>query len=610
MEKFKVNSKVLAVISITAVIFGSWLIFSSPGRRAEKSLIVAKQLVASEVKELKQFNSNFQVTLNWYKQEYTLPITVLLSSCQEKSVQAESEIKAAENAGSSKEKRAHADKAKDLIKTVSDDLVQAQNQLVAFEKMTADARQELAQVKVLIPDAISYQALAEKRLTNEGPDYLSKYTAFNEKILIQAKNDLAEIVMECQDASNLLPVESNLERLGDPSTAMELLKTAKENLTAVESAVDEVMKNFNFYRAATDKAGVTIDSSQQKIAIASDYLNGLVAKGPFKPAKSLKTAFKSIVQAEKILAEASVVLGRLTAENKYDFPLAYGDALKALDLADKAIQEANCQVALFTEATKGLGGLRLIIADLEKRISNSKSYQNKLHNHAQNTWSAVANNASMANQNYYQAKDYLAKAEYLISIDQAYETAIIEMQSGLQFLDQGQSLILALVQLAESLESYRLNWPDIERQAENAVSDEESNITDYGDYSPSAKSDFDSANDCLSSARFLANNQEYQLATQKAEEAINLADGTGNRALRAYRTHQERQNSANDFSNTFDSGSLNSSNDSGWNNNNSFSDSSNSISSSDSYGYGGSSSSSSDGDGYGSSSSGSDGYGY
>src|SRR3989338_9547292 len=120
MEKFKVNSKVLAVISITAVIFGSWLIFSSPGRRDEKSLVVAKQLVASEVKELDQFNSDFQAPLNWYKKEYTLPITVLLSSCKEKSTQAESEIKAAEDAGSSKEKRAHADQAQNLIKTISD----------------------------------------------------------------------------------------------------------------------------------------------------------------------------------------------------------------------------------------------------------------------------------------------------------------------------------------------------------------------------------------------------------------------------------------------------------------------------------------------------------
>ena len=604
MDKFKVNSKVLTVISVIAIIFGGWLIFSSPARRAEKSLTVAKQLVVSETKELEQFNSDFTAPLNWYKKEYSLPIKALLFSCQEKSAQAKSEIKAAGQASSSKGKRAHADQAQNLIKTISDDLAQARSQLAAFEQITADARQLLHLVEDLMPGVNYYQATAEKRLTSEGPAYLSKYAKANAKKLWESQANLKEVAGLHKSVINLLPADSDQGHLGDPNLAIEFLKVAEENLTTAKSITEEVTKNLDFYREATIQTAASLETSRQKISNTYNYLNSLVAKGPFQPNKALKAAFENVVKADELLLGAKTAAETLTNENKYDLPFAYGESLEALRLANWSTEEADRQVALYTEATKGLTELQLAITNLEGGIANSRTYQSQLNNHSANTWSAVAGNIKTAKHNSDTARNLLAGAQNLVAVDQSYSTALSEIQTGLKLLGQSEGLISSLIQVAKNLESYRASWPQVKRQADSAISNEEDKIDSYGSYDSSAQSDFDSAKSHLSAARSLANSQDYQSAVAEAKNAIRLADGTGDKAYQAYRDHQNRQSASNSFTNSFGSDSFSnsggsySSSDYGGGSSSYSGGSSSYSSGSDSGGWSGSSSSSSDGGGW------------
>ena len=609
MEKIKLNSKILAVASVLAILFGSWLILSSPARKADKSLNIAQQLVVVEENKLTKFNSDFEDELNWYKKEYTSPILLIISSCQEKMNQANSEIKLAQDSRRSKDKRAHTDKAQKLITTIADDLLQAQSQISVFEKMTADARKSLERVNSLVPEAMSLQSLAHQRIIQEGQKYLSKYVNLNQEKLNQVQNNLSLAAEARQRSFDLLPIENGSEHLGDPNGALEFIKVAEDNITSAKSNAQEIIKNFDFYLEATNRAAPSIDISKQKIATASNYLDSLVVKGPLQADKALKASFDKVAQAGKVLAEATSALETLTAENKYDLPLAYSSALKTLELANGSITEADRQVALFTEVTSGLKQLRVAIDELQKSINNSKPYRNNLNNHNPNTWSNVSDNINVAKDNCETVRRNLPEIEGFISFYQLYEKATSTIQDNLNLLNNGETLVSNLVEVAKSLEDYRSDWPSAKRQAENTINNEVSNINSYGSYDSSAQSDFNSAQSYLSSANSLASNREYQSAVEKAKQAHRLADGTGSRAYRTYEDEQAaeraRQQAAEDLANSFNSsdswgGSSSSSSDSS----SSYSSSSDSgswsgsSSSSDSGGWSSSSSSSSDGGGW------------
>ncbi|MDO8668858.1 MAG: hypothetical protein Q7K65_01015 [Candidatus Buchananbacteria bacterium] len=563
MDKNKAKFTTFLVLFAVIIIFGSWLIFSSPARRAEKSLVSAKQLTISVKAELEKSISDFQVPLSWYKPEYTSPISILFSACSDNIVQADNELSEAEKTSSSKEKRAHISKAQELINMVYSGLFQASDQLKTYEESTNQARQKLSQIISLIPEADSQLSLADERLRLESSNYLSKYTILNGEILIGSKDKLIEIRKNCQEASDLLPVESHSDNLGDPNLATILLNEAEEKLALVKSANEEVVANLDFYQESTYKTDSSIVAGEQKIGTASNYLNSLVSRGPLLSDKALKQSFEDINQAKNTLAEAILAKETLTVENQYDLPLAYASALKALELAGKSTREADYQISLYDQTVSGLKELRLAITVLEKDIDNSQTYKDKLNKHNQSTWLHVAENINLATQKCQEAKNNLTQAENLFSNEQDYKKALLEIAAGLDASNRGSMLVDIFISLAKNLESYRLEWPNVEKKAKNAIDDETSEINSYGSYSSSAQSDFDLAKSSLSSARSLANNHEYQSAVHQAQEAIRLADGTGDRAREAYDDHQRRQRD-DDFTsgfggNIFDSGGSSSS---------------------------------------------------
>ncbi len=563
------NSKVIIVVSCLAIFIGGWVLLTAPGRVADKALAQAKQQLDQQGIAFEQFKAEFAGSANWYVPEYSSQVASLVATSQNQFDQAADSIKQAEKASGSKEKRAQSKAAVAATQAALAALDQARRTLADFEKIITDSRILLAQVQQTFSEIKTTHESAGQRLANEGGQYLSKYVSLETERLAKVDASLAQATGDIEEVTRILPEADSSAGLGDPQKALGQLKAMAENLALAKATAQQVAGDLEVYHQAQLNAPVTVRNSGNKIAAAAKHLDGLVSQSSLRPVGALKAAFGNVDEAKRLLQTAALALETLVEENKYDYPLAYTTALKSSALADGAIQEANRQLALFNQATEGIKGLRLAISKTQGSIGGSQVHLAKLDYHTRSTWSQVADNISKAEINLGRVQESLVKAESLVLTDQAFEAALREIQDGRDFLDRAESLVATLIQVANNLESYRADWPNVERRAKNAIDNEESNISSYGSYSDSAKSDFDSAESSLRSAQAAARSNDYQTAVEKANSASQLAFGTGDKAYQAYRNHQNRQSLSNSGSNSSDSssswgGSSNSSDGGSW----------------------------------------------
>ncbi|MFA6228255.1 MAG: hypothetical protein WC668_03650 [Patescibacteria group bacterium] len=589
------KSKVLIILLIIAMMSGLWLVMSAPKRLADKCLAGVRQEAIEQSLAIEQFQSEFGTVSSWYKPEYSVPISDLIELGRINLSQAEEDIKQADAAGKSKQKKAQAIEAEKFIKASQRALENANEQLAAIEKVTEDDRQELSQLQLGWEEKNRAYGSAKERLSSEGSQYLSKYAAQNLEELSEAKISLDKASGNLKKISDLLPVESS-DQLGDPNQARDLLTATSLLVDSIDSFVSKVASNLDFYQEAQANAKDRLVSAQNSISSANSYLDNLVGKGPLLAAKALKQPYADLRQAEQLFAVATEASQAIIEGGKYDLPLVYSNALKAAELANEAIRGADQQLIMAEKVRNNIAILASNIATAQNGLNQARQLRAKLDLHAKTVWSPVADNVTLASDDLSWVRERLAKAQRIATEDQDYKLADSEITNGDRDLSQVNRFLLQFTKRVDDLESYRLDWPNQERRAERMIDDNEDSVESYGSHSSSAQSDFDSAKSHLAQARRDASDRRYESAVFNADQAYQLADDTGRKAKKAYDDYQDSQ-STSSFS--FDSDSSGSSSSSGW------SDWGSSSSSSDSGGWGGSSSSSDSG-GWGSSSSSSD----
>ena len=555
------KSKILIILLIIAIMSGLGLVMSGPKRLANKYLDGVKTEVLEQSLAIERFQSEFGAVSGWYKPEYSVPISDLIKSGQGNLSQAEEELKQAAAAGRSKTKKAQVADAEKLIEASRQALENANEQLASLEKIIEDDRQELSQLQTRWEEKNRALGLAEERLSSEGGNYPSKYANKNSEELSEAKISIDKASVNLKKISDLLPVESS-DQSGDPNQARDLLTATFLLIGSVDSTVYKVTGDLDFYQEAVAKAKESLASAQNSISSANSYLDNLAGKGQLSANKALKQSYADLRQAEQLFAAASNAAQAVVEEGKHDFPLAYSSALKAAELADGAIRLADKQLILAAEIKKKAAVLASNLADFQNYLNQARQYRSKLDFHAENVWSNVADNIKSADDYFLRAKECLDKAQRIATEEQDYKSAEAKMDNGDSHLYQANLLLSQFTKLVGDLEESRLNWPDQESRAKRMIEDNESNIDDYGSYSSSAQSDFDSAKKRLAQARRDASNKLFESAIFNADQAYQLADGTGRTAKRAYDDYQDSRSSS--FSFDSDSSSSSSSSSSGW----------------------------------------------
>lgn len=544
------KQKVLIVALAIVMIVGLGLVISGPHRVSDKYLAGVEAREVQQLLTIEKFQAKLEQEAGWYKPEYVAPILDLVKSGRDNLSQAAADIKEAKAAGSSK-KKAQAVKAAMLIESADQVIGKADEKLATLKKSTAEARGQLSRLLAKIGEVNKNYGLAEDKLSKEGSNLLSKYVTRNTEELSAVKANLAGASANLEKTSGFLPVESSKQQ-GDPQQALKLLAATDQIIDTANVAVCKVIDNLNFCKEATEKAAPETAAAKETILAADNHLSDLVDKGPFLADKALKQAYADLSDAQQLSAVATAALQTVVEAGKYDFPLAFDSALKANKLASGAIAKADQQVKMLQEFNDSVAALRTNLASFEDNIiSQALQYQELLRFHNKSVWSNVAGNMKSANDQYMQAKNLLAEARKVAAEDQAYESALANLAKCRQTLAKGKDLLQELIKVVKDLESYRADWPSQEKRAKRMINDNQGQITSYGSYSSSAKSDFDSAVRHLANARREAKNELFESACWQAKQAYQLAEGTGHRAKKAYDDYEDSQST----SISFDSGS-------------------------------------------------------
>ena len=548
MQFNKANSKTVIALLSVIMAAGLWLTLSAPGRIAGKSLTSAEMMAAEGASAAAAVESEFNGVSGWYKPEYCAPASSLIAKSRNSLAEADAGIKKAQKAGSSKEKRSEAEKAKKCVVEAQGSIRQAKESLAAIRKLADESRQLLSKATADIRAVnLSYSSAAE-RLASEGGAYLKKYSMKNAEALSQARVGLGNAGVDLEKARALLPDQGSASRSGDPKQAMSLLAVAQQSIESLSASIRGVSADLDFCKAAETKAAGSVADAKKAVQAANSRLEGIIGAGQLSADKALKKPFSDAAQAGQLLTAASTALVTAVENGKFDLPSAYADSLKAIGLADGAVKEADRQLALAAQVKTLSGSLDNSIAGFGAQIEQARPYQAKLNRHASPTWTQVAGSLESATADRASARDSLAKARLAASESQVFETALSQLQKGAAALEKGAASLQGLIATAQNLESYRTSWPAEESRAQSMINENESEVDSYGSHSSSAQSDFESAKDYLAKARREAGDRYFESAVRDAREACRLADGTGATARRAYDSYQDSLNTSSSSS--------------------------------------------------------------
>ena len=228
----------------------------------------------------------------------------------------------------------------------------------------------------------------------------------------------------------------------------------------------------------------------------------------------------------------------LPGETKAERIDAYRIAQDALEKCPGVIQSAENEIGTAAQARQAIAQLDGEIDELGDLASRCQA-QNVFRSHHDsevwpngcpwdsdvNAFRARRNEAiSLASLNVQEFAQARSKA------DQTHTDVIQMQQAARDFLNR-----------VAALEAARAAYPSAHRDAESTIDSQSGQIQQYGNYSSSAKSSYDDAKDLLDKAESDARSGRYESALNNAKKAESEADGTGNRAKKAYDDYQEEQ---------------------------------------------------------------------
>lgn len=317
------RSKVFIGLFFILILFGLYLVTSTSGRLAEKSLVSVRQMFASELPAEQKFHSKFVAESGWYKPEYTVPISDLEKASKTNLDKADASIKQAEQAKSAKLKRAYAEEAKKDVEAAQKAIKQAEEKLSAIKKSAADAWWLLDKTATEASEAAKSYGLAAERLATEGNRYLSKYADSNAKNLSDAKTKLGSVASDLEKISALLPVIGDSKQAGDPQKALDLLAATQQSVDSANLAVRTVINSLDFCKTAETLAAKTAEEAKLAILFSDGYIKGIADKGELSIDKALKKPNDDVDQAAILLKPALAALEIAVENGKYDLSLIH-----------------------------------------------------------------------------------------------------------------------------------------------------------------------------------------------------------------------------------------------------------------------------------------------
>ena len=603
------NRKIIQITLLSLmVVVGVFFIASAPSRVANKSLAKAEISLATGEENLLSVKKLFEETSRWYKESYTSSTAKLLEDSESLHEEAASQIDLAKGEAKPKNKKNRAFDAEICLKHSRDILEKVSNMISALQQEAISAQNHFITVQKQKRSVIESYGNVSAHLEKEAGKYLSKYETKNAEELAKAKSDLEKATKKIEETSLILPPSESAEKVGDPQRAIRLLTETSVVLTEAEKAIERAETDLKFCAEAQTKAKSTFAELKESFQSSLDHLQSIVNQGPLTKDKALKASFALTEETQSLIEEAFIALVTPVENNKCDLPLSYSKSLRGLSLSKQAVADADNQVDLYKRARQKEEELYSLIKELDNGIERSQPYRNKLNLHAKENWKGVENNLSLASNNCSKAREFLASAKFERLQNQKFETALNQIEQGIEQIVAGKNLLRTLSSISDQLEAHRSNWPRAETEAKQALSDNQSLIIKYGKYSSSAKSDFEEAKNLLTTAQTKAQEKYFAIALSKATEAKILASDSGSKAKKAYKKHQDEAAAALlEAMNNLSSSSSGSDSSSGWGGGGSSSSGGGSSSSGGGWSGG---SSSSDGGGWSGGSSSSDGGGW
>lgn len=417
------------------------------------------------------------------------------------------------------------------------------------ERLRSTAQASLEQLTAQYGVANTLLGQVSGRYNNEKDQWLSKYMGPIGEKLSSATGSLKSASDNIALAQVNLPALDSTSHTGDPKTAQVQLDTAKIQIDSINSLMSEVTAGLDYQKEAKAQAAPTISKANSGVPLAIGHINDIVRTRGYTLDKALATANSLSTQAENELAQAQLIMTTPLEGGKLDYPAAYELAKSSVEHANQAYVEVDRQTRLEDSARTKLSLYASALATANTAVSQANiSYGILSANHAYDTYSDVSGYIDTANTYLSEAESVKASALQAVDIrQQRFEEADRLAGDALSKLSQVKEYADTVTSRAVSLEIARGDWPGKRNTASSIIESERSEVSNYGSYSSSAKSDFNSAVDYYNQALDDAETAHYQAACDNADTAANLASGTGSKAHRAYddyQAEQERQRQA------------------------------------------------------------------
>lgn len=542
---FKNHSLAVSAVGVLCLVFGFWLSVIYPEQRTASVYDSATEALRQEASQAEALQKEAGQAALWYKPEYFIPINLLFDKSRARLVFAGENLKKAKE-GNVDEKYAFSTEALNVLQSedqsVSALLTAIRLELNGYAAIRTDTIARFHSTNSKAADMAKMYAVVQNRYAEEGVKYISKYIQPLKGELVEANECLLLAHADLQKIPAFLPPEQDVSRSGDPKSAMSLLRRVDSFLEQGNALINNVQRNLSFQKEAADNIAQAIADASAWEQKAEGHLSVTSANYKLSAERSLKLAYADYRDAALLLKIAQETL-RTKVEGKYDTASAYADALRSVEQAKATIAEADTQVRLWQEAAEGVRKLLAAIDNAVPLVSSARDDVVVLkQNHNVRVWKEVAGNADEAAAQATQAEKALSKAEaYADVATERFSDAINAIRSGVESVGRIQQLFDELRARRVTLEDARSSWSSAERRAQSEIDAERSNVSRYGSYSNSARSDFARAEDLLRQARNAAKDRDYEKAVALATSAKQSADGTGSKARRAYDDEQEEK---------------------------------------------------------------------
>lgn len=520
--------------NVVLVLLGLWLLgvllaFVVPTWVTSRAIANANSGVVAAEQMYEDTQERYEAVIVWFAQGYAADVPGFIESGKTTIDQASNLLEEAKASRNPDKKLQLVNQAEDLLLDSDDEFARANGTIDGILLNRTLARVALEQLEESLPSQADYEQLQD-RLDAATTVQLEEYTDPLTALLELLERNADEINTYRQQASVLLPSDDSIEGIGDPNRAVQLVNVAETLLDTSSNIAFQVSQELDYLDEAYENAFDTAQSASHRCRESNASIRAIHGQGYWLvgPSETLGTGTG--------FADNAIAASTTQVEGTYDYPGIYKLGTDALYFCTKAQNDAEAEVRTAQEVWQLIASFDGAYAVASSEVQTMQSAVQILQAyHAYEVWNSIGPNIERAQVGLDNATVQILYAGDLASMDrQEFYTALAEAESAYRFLQEAESESLLVVTFTENRERIRVQWPQVRDSATNTINAQTAYILAHGSYSSSARGDYYDAVDLLANAESEAANRRYESATQLANQAKSLADGTGQRALRAH----------------------------------------------------------------------------